>query len=87
MQSPRRSPSLVDLALHEAGLAGVALDGRFALGVAEDPVDKFEARRSELLDFVYHALRPAFAIEARDLRGLGQPLELVYPSDAKAGAY
>src|SRR6202044_852233 len=48
VQSPRRSPSLVDLALHEAGLAGVALDDRFALGVAEDAVDKFEARRSEL---------------------------------------
>ena len=55
--------------------------------MAEYALDGLKACRGEFLDFVDHPLWSALAIEAHDLRGLGQPLELVYPSDAKAGAY
>src|SRR3984957_344901 len=56
--------SLIDLALREAGCAGVALDDRLALSVAQDTLDGFKACRGEFLDFVDHPLWSALAIEA-----------------------
>src|SRR5208337_3187681 len=71
-------PSLVDLAQRKSRLARVALHDRFALGMAQHAVDEFEAGRGAFLHLVDHPLRSALAIEAHDLGGLGQAVELVF---------
>src|SRR5712671_3849995 len=70
---------LVDLLAREARGRGVAAHDRLALLERQHVVDAVEAVRGARLDRVDHALGPARAVAAHDLRRHWQPLLLILP--------